>query len=121
MAHHEDERELAELLELRPVGSVQRVALYFSRFREAGSPPPADFVLELERQGFEAVADEELTGDGFWHVAAFRREPVDESHLRRVLREAQALAISNGAQYDGWTWRTTVAEQRQHRSPDPEQ
>ena len=79
----------------RPLDSAR--THLFSAFDVPGSPPPNALMHELRWLGLEVIADEELTGDGFWHVAAFER-----GHNGSVRAEAlRDAAANNGASYDG--------------------
>jgi hypothetical protein len=79
----------------RPLDSAR--THFFSAFDVPGSPPPNALMHELRGLGLEVIADEELTGDGFWHVAAFER-----GHIGSVGAEAlRDAAVNNGASYDG--------------------
>ncbi len=70
---------------------------YFSAFDAPGSDPPHALVGALKQCGFEVVADEELSGDGFWHVAAIDRG----GRTGAVPDELRRIASDHGASYDG--------------------
>ena len=88
----------------RPVDQAK--VHYFSAFDVPGSQPPELLMHALRGLGLEVIADEELTGDGFWHVAAFERGP-GEPVEPEALREA---AANNGASYDGSKERRSNAQ-----------
>jgi alkylation response protein AidB-like acyl-CoA dehydrogenase len=61
--------------------------------------PPTGLVRELEDAGWaDIVVDEEVSGDGYWHVAASRVEAADG---RSDERELRTLARRYGATYNG--------------------
>jgi hypothetical protein len=65
-----------------------------------GSP---DAVADwLKARGFDVMVDEEITGDGYWHVAAFRRDRLEPTSLLELNRELSDLAGRYGGTYDGW-------------------
>lgn len=70
---------------------------------------------ELRERGFEVVVDEEVTGDTYWHVAAFRLELLDAEDLDRTREELSTLATRFGGDYTGWD----VARRGDDSIPDP--
>jgi len=60
-------------------------------------------IVALRSTGItEIVADEELTGDAFWHVAAFSTLLLTDSATQAAHRAMEELAAQTGVQYDGW-------------------
>jgi hypothetical protein len=56
------------------------------------------------RRGFERVwVGEEITGDGYWHVVAWRRQSVTHRALSNARRLMGKLAADHGGVYDGWS------------------
>jgi hypothetical protein len=51
----------------------------------------------------EVGADEELTGDGYWHLWAFTLVKATEQALLGADAQARAVAESHGARYDEWS------------------
>jgi hypothetical protein len=102
----EDQRKLAALREAFGAQPVE-IGQYFS----SPGREPAELAEELRALGFEVVVDEEVTGDGFWHIAAFRKESFTTSTLSVLRARIVELATLHDAKYDGWEWRTTLALQ----------
>ena len=50
----------------------------------------------------EIGADEELSGDGYWHHWAHTVFDADADALREADRRAQEAAEAHGVHYDGW-------------------
>ncbi|MET9225953.1 ribonuclease E inhibitor RraB [Lentzea sp. NPDC003310] len=76
---------------------------------------PAAVVDALRELGItEVVVDEEVTGDGFWHVAAFGSLPSDEAAVSDTERRMRRIAQDADARYDGWQATSTTRDQR-HR------
>ena len=71
---------------------------------------------ELTRLGFRGViGDEEVTGDDYWHVAAFRIEALREDCLAASRTQLEELAQRLGGNYTGWD----VARRGDGSLPDP--
>lgn len=81
---------------------TRSVTYWFSAFAESDSPPPEQLVRDLEDLGCEVVADEESSGDGFWHVAAFREETLLEPLLVEAVAQMIGLAEKTDSTFDGW-------------------
>jgi hypothetical protein len=62
---------------------------------------PLQAERELKAEGWpEIIVDEEVSGDGHWHIAAFRVEtPHEADEARTILRR---LASRHSGRYDGW-------------------
>jgi hypothetical protein len=75
---------------------------------------PGNLAEELRKLGFEPVVDEEVTGDGLWHVAAFRLDALTESALSDLKAAMSQVAGRHKATYDGWEWRVTVDLMRRY-------
>jgi Regulator of ribonuclease activity B len=105
-----DRQELRALHESLGTGPTE-IGHYFSLPQPPGREP-AEFASELRDQGFEVVVDEELSGDGYWHVAAFRTETLTEWSLAEIRSMLATTARHHNMTYDGWNWRTTVALQQ---------
>jgi hypothetical protein len=82
------------------------VAHYFSFFRSSRVDRRAmrDALLAagLGVGEGEVSADEEVTGDGFWHLWAFTVMEATEEALLRADAQARAVAELHGARYDEW-------------------
>ena len=61
------------------------------------------------------VTDEELTGDQFWHVAAFATLLLTTLDASRAEQQMDVLAKATGAAYDGWEVTLTCGEQQELR------
>ncbi|GAA0233494.1 hypothetical protein GCM10010492_35440 [Saccharothrix mutabilis subsp. mutabilis] len=75
-------------------------------FSSPGRHPEA-IVRGLSDLGLDdVVVDEEVTGDGFWHVAAFTEYRLTAADVGAAESEMQRIASDAGGRYDGWklTW-----------------
>ena len=109
-----DERKLEALLAAFGAEPVE----ISQRFSSPGGHEPAELAEELRAMGFEVVVDEEVDGDGFWHVAAFRNGSLSPPTLSVLTTRMVELANLYEARYDSWEWRTTPLLRRQF--PDKE-
>jgi hypothetical protein len=58
---------------------------------------------ELKRLGFARVwVGEEITGDDYWHVTAWRRQSLTQRVVANSRRQMETLAVRNKGTYDGW-------------------
>ncbi|HEX8099305.1 MAG TPA: ribonuclease E inhibitor RraB [Actinomycetota bacterium] len=101
-----DRSELSALQASLGIEPVQ-IAHYFS----SPGHRPDELADELRGEGFDVILDEELTGDGFWHAAALRREALTESALSNLKTAMRQVAERYRANYDGWDWRVTAGLQ----------
>jgi hypothetical protein len=102
-----DRQELRTLHAALGTGPTM-IGHYFSLAEPPGREP-TEFASELVDLGFEVIVDEELSGDGYWHVAASRQETLTESSLAAIRSMLATSAERHNMTYDGWDWRTTVA------------
>ncbi|MDX8031817.1 ribonuclease E inhibitor RraB [Lentzea sp. BCCO 10_0856] len=58
----------------------------------------------------DVVVDEEATGDGYWHVAAFGTLSLVAAEVSRAERQMERIAQDSDARYDGWKVTRTVGE-----------
>jgi Regulator of ribonuclease activity B len=81
------------------------VAHYFSHFGSSRSERTA-FRAELKSAGFgesgEVSADEEITGDGYWHHYAFTKLNASVERCEELDKIARAVADKHGVRYDHW-------------------
>jgi hypothetical protein len=108
MSIKDDSKGLEELrLEGLPLGEFRWLTHFFSFPLNRDGAMAAD--TELVESGWpEVVVDEELEGDDYWHIAAFRRQRVSADSIASIRRELEELAARHGGEYDGWdlTWRS---------------
>jgi hypothetical protein len=65
----------------------------------------------------EVGADEELTGDGYWHVWAFTLTEANDDALTNADARASAVAKEHGARYDEWSVMRAIDGSLHERSP----
>ena len=69
-------------------------------FNRAGAMAACE---ELKQFGFtKVIGDEETSGDGYWHVTAFRVETLSEDRLAETRTRLEELAQRLGGKYTGW-------------------
>ncbi len=103
------DEELAKLeSDALPPGTRVWVTHFFRHFGSSYAERTA-FHDALRAAGFgtpgkvtEIGADEELTGNGYWHHWAFTVSEANADELRAADERARELATSHGVQYDGW-------------------
>jgi hypothetical protein len=94
----------------RELGALVPVTYFFS------SPGvyPAPALQALRSMGIDHISvDEEMTGDGFWHVAAFTIAELSEAAISEANAVMGSVAARAGVEYDGWTLTLTVGEERE--------
>jgi hypothetical protein len=81
---------------------------HFFSLASLPGPEPTAAGRELEALGYETIVTEELTDDGYWHIAAFGNEflSVDGVATRRT--EMEAFANRHQLSYDGWDRTRTI-------------
>ena len=83
------------------------VAHYFSFFESTREQRSA-FRDDLRAVGLgveptgEIGSDEEITGDGYWHLWAFSLLPANREALVDAHRRAREIAEAHGVRYDEW-------------------
>ena len=68
----------------------------------------------------EVIVDEEISGDGWWHVSAFTTLWLTPETIRASKRQMMRLAVATGVRYDGWQVTLNVAEEKQLASRRPD-
>jgi hypothetical protein len=96
----EDARHLTELQAEGLLPDEERWVLHTFSFALNPSGAMAAY-QELGEYPF-SVIDEELTGNDYWHVATFRRQPITTEAIAGARAEMQAVAERFGGDYDGW-------------------
>jgi Regulator of ribonuclease activity B len=94
----------------RDVSAPVGVTHFFSLASPGARPVATDTAL-AELGKLEVVADEELTGDGYWHVAAFGSLMLTGVAIRQVEAQMNNLAGITGVRYDGWQVTLNVREE----------
>jgi regulator of RNase E activity RraB len=61
----------------------------------------------------EVVVDEEISGDGWWHITAFTTLRLTPEEIRESMQNMMLLAAATGIRYDGWQVTFNAAEERQ--------
>ena len=93
---------------------------YFFGLESPGSYPDATEEA-LSAMGIaEVTVDEEISGDGWWHVAAFTTLRLTPETIREFEQQMMRLAVVTGIRYHGWKVTLNVGELRQlaTRRPD---
>jgi hypothetical protein len=105
----------------RDVSAPVGVTHFFSLASPRAQPVATETAL-AELGMLEVVADEELTGDGYWHLAAFGSLMLTAMAIRQVEEQMTDLAVTTGVRYDGWQVTLNAGEEhglaiRQGRDP----
>lgn len=102
----------------RDISAPVRVT-YFFGLESPGSRPDATEEALFAVGVAEVVVDEEISGDGWWHVAAFTTLRLTPEAIRESKRQMMRLAVATGIHYHGWKVTLNVAEERQLASRRP--
>ena len=93
---------------------------YFFGLESPGSRPDATEEALLAMGVAEVVVDEEISGDGWWHVAAFTTLRLTPETIRGSKRQMMQLAVATGVRYHGWQVTLNAGEQDQLASRRPD-
>jgi len=85
-----------------------------------GPRPDATEEALLAMGAAEVVVDEEVSGDGWWHVAAFTTLRLTPEAIRKSKQQMMRLAVAHGIRYAGWKVTLNVAEERKLTSRRPD-
>ena len=102
----------------RDISAPVRVT-YFFGLESPGSRPDATEEALSAMGVAEVVVDEEISGDGRWHVAAFTTLRLTPETICEAKRQMMRLAAATGIRYHGWKVTLNVAEERQLASRRP--
>jgi hypothetical protein len=97
----------------RDVSAPVAVTHFFS---SPGCHPAAVVRALRELAITDVVVDEEITGDGYWHVAAFTAILLTPRVVDQTENRMEQMARDAGARYDGWHITLTVGEEQRLRS-----
>jgi hypothetical protein len=93
----------------RDVSSPVGVTHFFS-LSSPGAWPVATEAALADLGVRDVIADEELTGDGYWHLAAFDFLLLAPGTVHRREEQMHHLARVTDVRYDGWKVTLTVGE-----------
>jgi len=96
----------------RDVSAPVRVTHFFSLGSPASRPDAAEEALSTMGVA-EVVVDEEVSGDGRWHIAASTTLRLTPDEIRESVHQMTMLGASVGIRYDGWQVTLNVAEELQ--------
>jgi hypothetical protein len=110
------DREISRALSAgRDLSREVKITHFFSA---TGSEPlPTRALLEAEGMD-EIIVDEELAGDGFWHIAAFTTLLLSPANANDAQDAMERIAQNTGVRYDGWRVTLNVAEETHYRASD---
>ncbi|MEU4742841.1 ribonuclease E inhibitor RraB [Actinosynnema sp. NPDC023658] len=80
-------------------------------FSSPGRHPEAIVQALNDLEITDVVVGEEVTGDGYWHVAAFATCPLTVSEAGGIERRMEQIAEDAGAEYNGWRVTLTAGEE----------
>jgi hypothetical protein len=103
----------------RDISAPVRVTYFFGPLSNGHRPDATEEALSA--MGITDVdLDEEITGDGWWHVAAWPMLLLTPEAIVGAKRLMMRLAAATGVRYDGWTVTLTYGEEQQLASRRPE-
>jgi len=79
-------------------------------FSTQGSKPIEAEVALKEYGVNRVIIDEEISGDGYWHIAAFTGVQLTAPAIGYVNKEMESIAAKTRVKYDGWKVTFTVGE-----------
>jgi hypothetical protein len=85
----------------RDISAPVRVTFFFG-LESPGSRPDATEEALLAMGVAEVTVDEEISGDGWWHVAALTSLRLTPEAIRGSKLEMMRLAAATGIRYHGW-------------------
>ncbi|MGI5170393.1 ribonuclease E inhibitor RraB [Spirillospora sp. CA-253888] len=86
---------------------------HFFGLADPPGPEPVAARAALHAAGAgEVVLDEEVSGDGHWHAAAFCTLLMEDPEVKAAEQQMISLAARHHLRYDGWTVTLTAAEER---------
>lgn len=100
----------------RDISAPVRVT-YFFGLESPGSRPNATEEALSAIGVAEVIVDEEISGDGWWHVTAFTTLRLSPEAIRESERQMMRLAVATGVRYDGWQVTLNAAGGGQFREP----
>jgi hypothetical protein len=91
--------------------SVSVGVTHFFSLADAPGDRPKGAEDALRVAGIDDLfVDEELSGDRYWHIAAFTVLLLEPRAIRSAERQMAQLATDNGCVYDGWHVTLTAGE-----------
>jgi len=93
---------------------------YFFGLESPGARPVATEEALSAMGVTDVVVDEEITGDGWWFVAAFTAVRLTPEAIRESKQQMMRLAAATGIRYNGWHVTLNAGEVTQLRSRGPE-
>lgn len=103
----------------RDTSAPVRVTHFFSLGSPGSRPDAAKEALSAMGVA-EVVVDEEISGDGWWHIAASAALRLTPDEIRESMRQMTLLGATTGIRYDGWRVTLNVTEERQLASQRPD-
>jgi hypothetical protein len=98
----EDSAKIEELQRLGwAVGELHEIGHFFS-LREPPGQEPRAAVQELRALGLWTALDEEVSGDGYWHIGAFANQKLSSDGVASWRRTMESLAERHQLVYEGW-------------------
>jgi len=119
LSHGERLQRERAVLAGRDISAPVKVTYFFGPASRGYRPDATEEALSA--MGVEeVVVDEEISGDGWWHVAAFTTLRLNPETIRAAKRQMTQLAAVTGVRYDGWTVTLNAEEEKQlaGRKPD---
>lgn len=99
--------ELARALQAgRDISAPVEVVYFFSMH---GAEPVAAAAM-LKDGGMRVVVDEEMSGDGYWHIAAFKEAILTPSTIHQANIAMERIAAQTRVHYNGWRVSLTIGE-----------
>jgi hypothetical protein len=103
----------------RDISAPVRVTHFFG-LESPGSRPDATEEALSAMGVAEIVVDEEISGDGRWHVAAFTTLRLTPEEIRESKQQMMRLAAATGIRYHGWQVTLNRGEEGQVTSRRPD-
>jgi len=76
----------------------------------ARGPEPVEAAAMLRDNGMRVVVDEEISGDRYWHIAAFTKVTLTASAIHQADSAMERIATQTRVRYDGWHVSLTIGE-----------
>lgn len=103
----------------RDISAPVRVTHFFGLASPGSRPDAAEEALSAMGVT-EVVVDEEISGYGWWHIAAFTTLRLTADEIRKSMQQMTLLGAATGICYVGWQVTLNVAEERQLATQRPD-
>lgn len=103
-------REREEIARALRAGRDLSAPIAVTHFFSGRGHEPGEAAALLRERGLRVVVDEESSGDGYWHIAAFGELTLTPATIHQANRTMESIALQTRVHYDGWRVSMTIGE-----------